>query len=172
MTLMEQLSAYIPYNEQEARDRALLLECLRREPDVMTRQNPLAHFTASAWIVNPTRTRVLMVYHNIYHSWSWLGGHADGETDLLAVALREVKEEAGIANVRPVSPDIYSLESLTVDGHVKKGQYVSSHLHLNVTYLLEADSDEAVSIKEDENSGVAWFTPEEALACGFHRPHI
>lgn len=41
MTLMEQLSAYIPYNEQEARDRALLLECLRREPDVMTRQNPL-----------------------------------------------------------------------------------------------------------------------------------
>lgn len=60
MTLMEQLSAYIPYNEQEARDRALLLECLRREPDVMTRQNPLAHFTASAWIVNPTRTRVLM----------------------------------------------------------------------------------------------------------------
>ena len=66
--------------------------------------------------------------------------------------------------MRPVSPDIYSLESLTVDGHVKKGQYVSSHLHLNVTYLLEADSDEAVSIKEDENSGVAWFTPEEALA--------
>ena len=164
MTLMEQLSAYIPYNEQEARDRVLLLDCLRREPEVLTRQNALAHFTASAWIVNPARTRVLMAYHNIYHSWSWLGGHADGETDLLAVALREVKEEAGIVNVRPVSPNIYSLESLTVDGHVKKGQYVSSHLHLNVTYLLEADSDEAVSIKEDENSGVAWFTPEEALA--------
>ena len=53
MTLMEQLSAYIPYNEQEARDRALLLECLRREPDVMTRQNPLAHFTASAWMRSP-----------------------------------------------------------------------------------------------------------------------
>lgn len=124
----------------------------------------MAHITASAWVVNRDRRKVLLVYHNIYNSWSWLGGHADGETDLLAVALREVKEEAGIANVRPVSPDIYSLESLTVDGHVKKGQYVSSHLHLNVTYLLEADSDEAVTIKEDENSGVAWFTPEEALA--------
>ena len=101
MTLMEQLSAYIPYNEQEARDRALLLECLRREPDVMTRQNPLAHFTASAWIVNPTRTRVLMVYHNIYHSWSWLGGHADGESDqagLKAAAdlyVKELGEAAG-----------------------------------------------------------------------------
>jgi len=50
-----------------------------------------------------------------------------------------------------------------VDGHVKRGCYVSSHLHLNVTYLLEADSEEAVAIKADENSGVAWFTPEEAL---------
>ena len=145
--LLNQIAAYIPYNEQEAADRELILHWIQDHDDAFTRQN-----------------KVLLVYHNIYNSWSWLGGHADGETDLLAVALREVKEEAGIANVRPVSPDIYSLESLTVDGHVKKGQYVSSHLHLNVTYLLEADSDEAVSIKEDENSGVAWFTPEEALA--------
>lgn len=87
----------------------------------------------------------------------------DGETDLLAVAIREVKEEAGISDVRSVSEEIFSLESLTVDGHVKKGRYVSSHLHLNVTYLLEADSEEQVSVKADENSGVAWFTPEEAL---------
>ena len=162
MTLMEQLSAYIPYNEQEARDRALLLECLRREPDVMTRQNPLAHFTASAWIVNSTRTRVLMVYHNIYHSWSWLGGHADGESDLLAVALREAREESGIRSARPVSEDIFSLEALTVDGHEKRGAYVSSHLHLNATYLLEADEGEALTIKPDENSGVRWFTLEES----------
>lgn len=121
MTLMEQLSAYIPYNEQEARDRALLLECLRREPDVMTRQNPLAHFTASAWIVNPTRTRVLMVYHNIYHSWSWLGGHADGESDLLAVAMREAREESGIRSARPVSEDIFSLGGAHRGRHEKRG---------------------------------------------------
>ena len=104
-----------------------------------------------------------MVYHNIYDSWSWLGGHADGETDLLAVAVREVKEEAGISEVHPLTEKIFSMESLTVDGHVKNGRYVSSHLHLNITYLLEADSEETVSIKEDENSGVAWFSPEEAL---------
>ena len=55
-----------------------------------------------------------------------------GSVDLLAVALREVKEEAGISHVCPVSEEIFSLESLTVDGHVKKGKYVSSHLHLNV----------------------------------------
>lgn len=161
--LLRQLAAYEPYNEQEAADRALILECLTTHEDVFSRENRLAHMTASAWVVNRVRSRVLMVYHNIYDSWSWLGGHADGETDLLAVALREVKEEAGISYVRPVSEEIFSLESLTVDGHVKKGKYVSSHLHLNVTYLLEADCEEAVSIKADENSGVAWFSPEEAL---------
>ncbi len=74
-----------------------------------------------------------------------------------------MKEEAGISNVTPVSKDIFSVESLTVDGHWKNGKYVSSHLHFNATYLLEADSEEAVSIKVDENSGVAWFTPEDAL---------
>ena len=164
MELLNALNRYTPVNPQEARDRQQFLTLLQSGQELYTRENPVAHLTASSWVVSPDRKQVLLVYHNIYNSWSWLGGHADGETDLLAVALREVKEEAGIANVRPVSPDIYSLESLTVDGHVKKGQYVSSHLHLNVTYLLEADSDEAVSIKEDENSGVAWFTPEEALA--------
>ena len=162
--LMESIRTYQPFNEQEEMDKSLILDWIETQDDAFSRDNTVAHMTASAWVVNKDRSRVLMAYHNIYDSWSWLGGHADGETDLLAVALREVKEEAGIANVRPVSPDIYSLESLTVVGHVKKGQYVSSHLHLNVTYLLEADSDEAVSIKEDENSGVAWFTPEEALA--------
>ena len=129
---------------------------------MLTRKNPLAHFTASAWIVNPTRTRVLMVYHNIYHSWSWLGGHADGESDLLAVALREAREESGIRSARPISEDIFSLEVLTVDGHEKRGAYVSSHLHLNVTYLLEADEGEALTVKPDENSGVRWFTLEES----------
>ncbi|MBR6090778.1 MAG: NUDIX hydrolase, partial [Anaerolineaceae bacterium] len=127
------------------------------------RENRCVHFTGSSWIVNHDRSKVLMVYHNIYDSWSWTGGHADGETDLLAVALREAREETGIRTVRPVSRDIYSLEILTVDGHEKRGEYVSSHLHLNVTYLLEADENEALERKEDENSAVAWFGLEEAV---------
>ena len=161
--ITRKIAAYMPYNEQEERDEALILQWLAQNDNAFLRENPVAHMTASAWVVNKDRSKVLMVYHNIYHSWSWLGGHADGETDLLAVAIREVKEEAGITDVRPVSEEIFSLESLTVDGHVKRGQYVSSHLHLNVTYLLEADSEESVSIKADENSSVAWFTPEQAL---------
>lgn len=161
--LINQIEDYKPFNEQEKMDKLLLLNWIRNNDNAFSRENTVAHMTASAWVVNKDRSKVLMVYHNIYNSWSWLGGHADGETDLLSVALREVKEEAGITNVKPVSEEIFSLESLTVDGHVKKGNYISSHLHLNVTYLLEADSDEAVSIKADENSGVAWFSPEKAL---------
>ena len=161
--LMESIRTYQPFNEQEEMDKSLILNWIETQDDAFSRDNTVAHMTASAWVVNKDRSRVLMVYHNIYHSWSWLGGHADGETDLLAVAIREVKEEAGISGVRPVSEKIFSLESLTVDGHVKRGKYVSSHLHFNITYLLEADPEEAVSIKADENSGVAWFSPEEAL---------
>ena len=161
--LLNQIEYYTPFNEQEETDKQLILNWIRNNTNAFSRENTVAHMTASAWVVNQDKSKILMVYHNIYNSWSWLGGHADGETDLLAVALREVKEEAGISHVSPVSEEIFSLESLTVDGHVKKGKYVSSHLHLNVTYLLEADSEEAVSIKADENSGVAWFSPEEAL---------
>lgn len=161
--LIASIEQYQPYNVQEEMDKSLILEWIKNNNNAFLRENTVAHMTASAWVVNADRSKVLMVYHNIYNSWSWLGGHADGETDLLSVAIREVKEEAGISNVLPVSEDIFSLESLTVDGHWKNGKYVSSHLHFNVTYLLEADSEEAVSIKADENSGVAWFMPEEAL---------
>lgn len=175
MDLIEQIEAYTPFNEQEERDRELILTCLRNMPDIFERKNTLAHMTASAWVVNPERTRVLMAYHKIYDSWSWLGGHADGEKDLLQVALREVKEESGVTGVRPVTEDIFSLESLTVDGHVKKGNYVSSHIHLNVTYLLEAGEEDTLSVKEDENSGVAWFDLQEAVEASsepWFREHI
>lgn len=175
MTLEDQLLRYEPFNEQEAGDLALILHCLRTEPEVFSRENALCHLTASAWIVNAQRNRVLMAYHNLYRSWAWLGGHADGETDLLAVALREAREESGITHVRPVSQEPFSVESLTVDGHVKRGVYVSSHLHLNVTYLLEADEADALCVKPDENSGVRWFAPAEALeACSepWMREHV
>ena len=161
--LTEQIKRYKPDNEQEEKDKTLILEWIRNNDNAFLRENTVAHVTASAWVVNKDRSRVLMVYHNIYDSWSWLGGHADGETDLLSVAIRELQEESGICHVRPVSEEIFSVESLTVDGHVKRGEYVSSHLHLNVTYLLEASDEESLSIKKDENSGVAWFTPEKAV---------
>ncbi len=157
------LEAFAPGNEQERRDAAEIVRRLRSGEDLWTRENASAHLTASAWIVSPERTKTLMCFHKLYDSWSWLGGHADGQTDLLAVALREAREESGLARVKPVTEDIFSVEILTVDGHEKNGQYVSSHLHLNVTYLLEADPDEPLTVKADENSGLAWFELDEAI---------
>ena len=120
--LRQQLIAYRPWNEQEERDREELLRRLDSHEDLYTRANTAAHFTASAWVVSPDRKQVLMAYHRLYDSWAWLGGHADGDRDLLAVALREVREESGLTEVRPVSEDLYSLEILTVDGHEKHGR--------------------------------------------------
>jgi 8-oxo-dGTP pyrophosphatase MutT (NUDIX family) len=163
MNIREAIQNYAPWNEQEAADRALILDFLSKNPDAFFRTNLIAHMTASAWVVNPARDRVLMVYHKIYDSWSWTGGHADGDEDLAAVALREVREETGVKSARLLSADIFSLESLTVDGHEKRGVYVPSHLHLNVTYLLEADDHDPLTVCEAENSGVKWFGLDEAL---------
>ena len=161
MKLIEELERYVPYNEQEEKDRELILHLLRTNDDIFKRENTTAHMTASAWVVSPDHKKVLMAYHNLYDSWAWLGGHCDGQTDLLNTAIREVTEESGLKHVRPYITDIFSLEVLTVDGHVKKGKYVSSHLHLNVTYLLEAYGQDEIRHTPDENKAVGWFDPEE-----------
>lgn len=162
--MIRKIKMFTPFNEQEEQDQAVLLKLLAGDEDIFTRENLTAHMTASAWVVNERRDKVLMAYHNIYDSWSWLGGHADGERDLLSVAMREVWEESGTAHVRPLSEEIFSLEILAVDSHEKHGKYVPSHLHLNVTYLLEAEEKDALSMKPDENSGVGWFGLDEAVA--------
>ena len=163
MDIREAIRNYIPFNEQEAADKELILGFLAKNEDAFYRSNLIAHMTASAWVVNPAHNRVLMVYHKIYDSWSWTGGHADGDEDLARVALREVREETGVRSARLLSPEIFSLESLTVDGHEKHGAYVPSHLHLNVTYLLEADDTDRLTVCEEENSGARWFGLDEAL---------
>ena len=163
MKVRADIEAYQPYNIQEEKDRKTILAFLSMYEDAFYRENELGHMTASAWVVNKNRDKVLMAYHKIYDSWAWLGGHCDGEEDCLAVALKEVREETGVKSVRPISNKIFSLEVLPVFAHMKRGNFVPSHLHLNLTYLLEADEEEAVRAKEDENSGVAWFSLAEAI---------
>ena len=161
--IKNELLKYTPYNDQEKSDIANILSYLDKEENLYTRENKAYHFTASALVTNQSHDKVLMVYHNIYNSWSWLGGHADGEKNLLNTAIREVREESGISKVVPVSDDIFSVEIIPVEGHLKKGKYISSHLHLNVTFLLQADDTQKISVKEDENSAVGWFSLEDAI---------
>lgn len=163
MTLWEELKNYSPVNEQEARDREQMLRFLAENENSLSRENTLGHFTASVWTVNPARDKTLMVYHKLYDSWSWVGGHADGEGDLRAVALRELREETGVENPRLLREGIFSLETLSVHGHFKHGQWVAGHLHFNLTYLVEAEERELLRVREEENSAVRWFGFDEAL---------
>lgn len=163
MALREEILAFGPGCEQEETEKRLMLAYLERFSDLLTRENEMAHFTASCWIVNPARDKVLLAYHNLYHSWAWLGGHADGDGDLRRVALREAQEESGLTQARILGEGIFSLEILGVNGHVRRGRYVGTHLHLNVTYLLEADDRLPIRAKPDENSAVRWMPVGEVL---------
>lgn len=161
MNWVDSIKNYTASNEQEKKDKAIIMNCTEMFNDLLTRENEIAHITSSAFVVNKNRDKALMVHHNIFNSWSWAGGHADGDEDLLYVAIKEVKEETGVQNIRTVSKDILSLDILPVFGHVKRGKYVAPHLHLSVSYLLEADENEPLSIKSDENSNVEWILFEE-----------
>lgn len=163
MNLKEEIEKYEPYNEQERKDKELMLEYINTFDDVLTRKNRMCHFTASNWIVNKERTKVLMIYHNIYKSWAWTGGHSDGDSNLLHVAKKEAEEETGLNNLKLLSDGIYGIQIITVDSHIKRGEFVSSHVHLDCCYLFEADEKEALRIKEDENSGVKWVDVDEAV---------
>ena len=172
MNLKEKIENYIPYDEQEERDKEQYLNFIDKFDDVLTRNNVFGHFSASAFIVNKERTKMLVVYHVINDGWIYPGGHADGEENLLSVAVREVEEETGL-KAKVLNEEIYSIQSAPVKGHIKKGKYVSAHLHLDVVYLMEADDKIPLVYRDDESKGVKWLSFEEATdetMCDFIRP--
>ena len=144
--------------EQEMFDKKRILDAYDKYgKELFYRENEMMHFTSSSMIINKNRDKVLMVYHNIYDSYSWTGGHNDGDMDFLNVALKEAKEETSLSELKVLSDDPCSIEVLPVKAHVKRGKYVGAHLHLNVSFLFEADENAYVHIKEDENSRIKWI---------------
>jgi len=157
MNIQKELEQYIPKCEQEVVDQKLMLAFIRKNDDFLERSNLAAHLTSSAIVINEAMDHVLFAFHNIYQSWAWLGGHNDGNPNTLEVAIQEAKEETGIKTIRPYTEEILMIDVIQVMNHIKNGQYVPDHLHLNVTYLLIASMDEPLQVNQQENQAVQWI---------------
>lgn len=172
MNLRQEIENYIPFDEQEKKDKEQFLRFIDTFDDVLTRDNIFGHFSASAFLVNKKRNKMVVVYHIINDGWIYPGGHADGDDNLLSVAVREVEEETGL-KAKILDENIYAIQSAPVKGHIKSGKYVSSHIHFDVLYLMEADDRIPLKYKENESKGVKWISFEEAdnkTMCDFIRP--
>ncbi len=162
MDYIKHIIEFFPENQQERQDKKIILDYIEKFPqDILLRENNFAHITSSGFIMNKELDKVLMIHHNIRNTWAWTGGHVDGDSDFLHVAIKEAKEETGITTVTALSKNIVSIDILPVYGHMKNNKYVNSHLHLSVAYILIASEKETLIVKEDENTGVTWFSSDK-----------
>ena len=161
----ELIRAYRPKDEMDHQVKENMLSLLKQHGDtLLTRENPIAHMTASSVIINEERTKMLMIHHKIYDTWTWQGGHTDGEEDLLQVALKEAEEETGLKSFKVLENEegfIRKLDILTVKAHYKRGKPITAHLHLNAAFLLEAKEEDTLLQNKDETNGIRWVPVSE-----------
>lgn len=155
----------------DAHEAAMVADTIsfvEREPGCLLRACVPGHLTGSAWIVDAARERTLLTHHLKLEKWLQLGGHADGDGDLLAVAMREGSEESGLARLRPVSAEIFD-----VDRHwIPARKTDPAHWHYDVRFMIEADPSEPLVRAVNESKELAWvpvngvtaLNPEESMA--------
>lgn len=161
-TLYAQIAGFAPRTLEEERAKAVLLQRIEQYGSaVLKRDCPEGHITCSGFIMSPDFCKTLMAYHLIYGSVGWTGGHADGEEDLLGVALREAAEETSAEQIFPYSREILSIDILPVPIHEKRGNPVAAHVHYNVTFGLIAPEGQKIADKPDENCNVMWLPVED-----------
>ncbi len=127
------------------------------------------HVTASAWVTTPTADGFLLVHHRKLDRWLQPGGHMDGDPDVAAAALREVREETGLADLR-LAHDNGDLTPFDLDVHIIPARHDAAgalvedaHEHHDVRLLVIAEGDWTPQVS-DESHAVRWFTAEELLA--------
>ncbi len=136
--------------------RGRLADFVASHENCFERSLSIGHVTGSAWIVDLDRTHVLLTHHRKLDKWLQLGGHADGDWDVLRVALREAEEEGGLTTVRPVRDTIFDVDIHLIPARKAEPE----HYHYDVRYALEADRAEAIRIS-DESHDLRWIAVEE-----------
>ena len=152
MQLLQLLENYQTQDQNEAKMVQETIVFVKENPDCFERTLLIGHITGSAWIMDKTRTSALLIHHKKLDQWFQPGGHCDGETNVLQVALKEAQEETGLANLNVVSEQIFD-----VDIHLipeRKG--IPAHYHYDIRFLLEADQNEPLQISEESND-LAWI---------------
>ena len=158
MNFKEEIEKYVPQTQQEEIEKVTMLQYINLFYDnILYRSNTLVHMTASSMIFNEKKDKILMIYHKIYQSWSWTGGHADGESNLQKVALKEAEEETGVKRFQILKNGIVSIDILTVEGHYKKEKYINPHIHFNVTYCFKTSEKNKLILNEEETHAVRWI---------------
>ncbi len=166
ITLKNQLESYRTPYEEEAHFLLDFSE-LTQDPLAYKRERLEGHFTASAWIVNEKRTHTLLTLHRKLGRWLQLGGHADGNENLIEVAMKEAEEESGLKSLRLVDENIFDL-----DKHIiPQRPHVPEHFHFDVRYLFEADINEPL-IMSDESISLAWITFDSVVDMIGYNPSI
>lgn len=171
-SLYEQLKSYKAYDQDEQASCKAFMKFIETfEDDIYTRDNILGHVCGNAWVVNPQRTKALLAYHNVYKGYHWMGGHSDGETDILKVAAKELEEESGLTNFRNLNQGHFiDVNTEYAVRQIKNGKAVNAHLHFTLVYLFEASETEKLIINERENSGLKWFANEDIVPMA--SPHM
>ena len=145
------LQNYQPVSEELIfKDR--MLAFLDEHVDAFERSLQVGHFTASAWLVSRDGSQALLMHHAKLNLWVQLGGHADGDTDLLAVAIKEAQEESGIERIAPMSLEIFDIDIHAIPANSKE----PAHEHFDVRFLLQVTSDEQF-VQNRESKELRWI---------------
>jgi 8-oxo-dGTP pyrophosphatase MutT (NUDIX family) len=152
-SLLAELRAYVPGDAREAAMRARLVAFVAAHPDALERTLLTGHVTASAWVVDPARTRALLAHHRKLGKWLQLGGHVDGDPDVRGAALREAREESGLTSLRFAGDGIYDLDV----HHIPARPGEPAHEHYDVRFALEADPAEPLVVAGKESYALAWI---------------
>ncbi len=142
------------------------VEYIENNPGCFEREHAPVHITGSAWVVNPDRSHVLLVHHGTLHEWYQPGGHADGDPDVLRVAMREAAEESGIdgAHIRLLAPDVFDVDMHMIPASPK----APAHGHIDIRFLLEADDAHDVP-GSHESHAVKWVRLDRVLSYNNNR---